>query len=164
MKLSLYKIEQEYLELAQQLLDNGGELTDELSERLNINEQNLQTKGINYGFIVKQMESDVEVIDSEIKRLTALKASRNKSIDRLKDTLSKAMELYAIEKIETPVLKINFRNSESIEIENIDLVDNLYKVEKTIISADKKAIKEAIKSGEEVAGAILKQNKNLQIK
>lgn len=164
MKLSLYQIEKDYITLAEQLIEAGGEVTDELSEALAINQQNLETKGTNYGFIVKQMESEVDIIDGEIARLTALKKSRNKSIDRLKETLSQAMELYGIEEIKSPVLKINFRKSESVEIENEALLPEIYMVEKITKQADKAMIKEALKQGNEVAGAFMKQNKNIQIK
>jgi len=164
MKLKLYEIQQEYIRLAEQLIDAGGEATDELSEALAINQQNLETKGTNYGFIVKQMESEVDIIDSEISRLTALKKSRSKSIDRLKETLSMAMELYGIKEIKTPVLTINFRKSESVEIINESQLPKIYMVEKTTTQPDKAMIKEALKSGAEIEGAILKTNKNIQIK
>lgn len=164
MKLALYKIEQEYIALAEKLIEAGGETSDELNEALAINQQNLETKGINYGFVVKQMESEVDIIDSEIARLTALKKSSNKSIDRLKESLSQAMELYGIEEIKTPVLKINFRKSESVEIENENLLPDIYMVEKVSKQPDKTMIKEALKQGNDVSGAFLKQNKNLQIK
>lgn len=164
MKLALYQIEQEYIKLTEQLLENGGEITEELEQALAINQQNLETKGTNYGFVVKQLESEIDQIDAEIARLTALKKSRSKSVDRLKETISKAMELYEIEEIKTPVLKISFRKSESVEIENEDLLEADYVTVKTTIHPDKTKIKEAIKAGEFVTGAVLKTNKNIQIK
>ena len=53
MKLSLYTIEQNYLTLVENLIDNGGELTPELETELAITKQDLQNKGVCYGFIVK---------------------------------------------------------------------------------------------------------------
>lgn len=164
MKLSLYKIEQEYISLAESIIDNGGELTEETELALQINKEQLETKGQCYGFIVRQLESEQDVIDIEIKRLQALKTSRGKTAERLKETLSKAMDLYEIEKLETPTLKISFRKSESVEIENESLLDEQFIVTKTTTSPDKTKIKEAIKKGEFVVGATLKQNKNIQIK
>lgn len=164
MKLMLYEIEKEYIHLAEALIDNGGELTDDLSEAIALNQQNLELKGQCYGFIVKQMEAEVDIIDSEIKRLSALKGSRNKSIERIQETLSKAMQLYEIEEIKTPLLKISFRKSETVEIENELLLPSIYMVEKTTRQPDKALIKEAIKQGGEVLGAFIKTNKNIQIK
>lgn len=164
MKLSLFKIEQEYVVLMDQLLENGGEVTPEISEQLKINEQNLTTKGTNFGFVIKELEGEVDLIDSEIKRLSALKSSRNKAVDRLKEMLSTAMKLYEIEEIKSPVMKISFRKSESVFIEDENLLDRKFIVSKTTETPDKAAIKEAIKSGESVVGAVIKENKNIQIK
>lgn len=164
MKLSLYQIEKDYITLAENLIDADGEVTDETFTALQINKEQLETKGQCYGFIVKELSGEIDIIEAEIKRLTALKSSRDKTIDRLKETLSNAMELFEIEEIKSPLMKISFRKSESIEIENEFLLDEEYVTEKITIVPDKARIKEAIKKGEFVCGAILKQNKNLQIK
>jgi hypothetical protein len=161
-KLSLYKIEAEYIQLAEQLMD--GELTPEIESALAINKENLKNKAVNYGFVCKQLESDVNVIDAEIDRLSALKKQRNKTIDKLKQTLSDAMQLYGVEKIETPIMKIGFRESQSVEIDNVALIDQKFMVEKVTVSPDKVAIKKAIQAGEEVIGAVIKVNQNIQIK
>lgn len=164
MNMSLYQIEKEYMALAQQLIDNSGELTDEISEQLAISQESLQTKGINYGFVIKQMEAECDAIDNEIKRLAGLKKSRTNAAERLKTAIGEAMELFEIEEIKIATLKINFRKSESVEVEELSLLDKRFI--KTVVTetADKVHIKEAIKAGEAVTGATLRQNKNLQIK
>ena len=110
------------------------------------------------------MENDISIIDAEIKRLGELKKSRLKTIDRLETTVSNAMQLYQIEKLETPTLKISFRKSESVEIDNEGDIPAQFLKEKITYTIDKVAIKEAIKKGEVVIGARLQQNKNIQIK
>jgi len=74
------------------------------------------------------------------------------------------MQLYEVEKIETPLIKLSFRNSESVEITNEQQLDAKFIVTKTVSTPDKKAIKDAIKSGVFVEGATISYNKNLQIK
>ena len=164
MELSLYQIEKNYLTLVETLIENGGELTPELEIELAINGQDLQTKGVCYGFVVKQLEGEIDLIDLEIKRLTALKKSRSNSIDRLKNSLSQAMQLFEMTELKTPLIKISFRKSESVEIEDIALLDSNYIKVVTTKSADKVAIKDAIKAGENIQGAVLVTNQNLQIK
>ena len=162
MKVTLYQIEQEYINLAETLIENGGELTPELETQLTITKDQLQNKGVCYGMVIKDIEAENDVIDAEIKRLTELKKSRSKAIDRLKDNLSQAMQLFELEEIKTPLIKINFRSSQSVEVDvNLD-----QKYVKTTVSTapDKVAIKEAIKSGFEVTGARLVTNQNIQIK
>ena len=104
------------------------------------------------------------MIDNEIKRLEAMKKSRGKTVDRLKESVSKAMQLYEIDKIETPTLKISFRKSESIEVEEESLIDEKFMTVKTTKTPNKTAIKEAIKNGEIVLGVTLKQNQNIQFR
>ena len=164
MKLSLYNIQQEYISLAESIIDNDGLLSEEMEAALQINKDQLESKSQCYGFIVRQLEGECDMIDNEIKRLEAMKKSRGKTVDRLKESVSKAMLLYEIDKIETPTIKISFRKSESIEIEEESLIDEKYMTVKTTKTPDKKAIKEAIKAGEIVLGVTLKENQNIQFK
>ena len=61
-------------------------------------------------------------------------------------------------------LKISFRKSESIEVEDVNSLPSEYKVVKVTEQADKVALKEAIKGGIQVPGVYLKVNQNIQIK
>ena len=161
--MNIYQIEQEYLVLSNDIIEAGGEITPELETALAINKEQLQNKGINYGYVIKSLENDITAIEEEIKRLNALKSSRTKTTDLLKSTIKQAMQLYGIEELKTPTLKINFRKSESIEVIDEQLQD-FYCNFKTTRTADKAKIKEAIKSGESIDGAVLNVNFNLQIK
>ena len=164
MKVALYQIEQEYLNIVQSIIDAGGEITEEQETALSISKEQLQNKGVCYGFIVKELEGNIDLIDLEIKRLNALKKPLINSIDRLKNNLSQAMQMFEVTELKTPLLKINFRKSESVEIEDLNLLDSNYIKVVTTKTADKIAIKDAIKSGENVQGAVLVTNQNLQIK
>lgn len=164
MKLSLYDIEKSQLELVEALIENGGELTPEIEQSLQMNADNLSTKGTNYGFIIKELTSEINIIDAEIDRLEALKKSRNKVIEKLKNNLSVAMQIFGVDKIESPVLKISFRASESVEIDDVESIPAKFMVTKTTTQPDKTAIKAAIKAGELTIGAHIQVNQNLQIK
>jgi hypothetical protein len=164
MKIALYQIEQEYISLANQIIDNEGELSEELETALMINQEQLEQKGKGYGYIIKDIEAEIDAIDVEIKRLSAMKKSRTNAVEKLKTSLSQAMQLFDISELKTPTIKINFRKSEIIEVESIGLLDPLYIVTKEVKTADKESIKLAIKGGLEVYGAVLKTNLNLQIK
>jgi len=164
MKLTIYQIEQSYNQLAEQLINNDGELTTELAEQLAITEEQLQNKSVAYSFVIKQMDADIETIEAEIKRLQSAKKQREKATEYLKERIKHAMELFQIEEIKTPLVKINFRKSESVEVENVNALPNVYKTVKVVETADKVAIKEAIKNGADIIGCRLVANKNLQIR
>jgi hypothetical protein len=158
--MNLYQIKNEYLTLASQL--EQGELTPEIEQQLQINEEQLKEKAINYGYVIRSFEYDNDIIDAEIKRLKQLKEYKENAIDKLKSAVSDAMQLYGIEKIDSPTLKLSFRKSESIEVS--DNLDKKYLIEKTTLQPDKQAIKKAIKDGKQVEGAVLVTNYNIQIK
>ena len=164
MKLTIYQIEQNYNQLAEELIENGGELTPSLEEALAITEEQLQNKSVAYSFVIKQMDADVDIISAEISRLQNLKKQREKASDYLKDRIKHAMDTFSIEEIKTPLVKINFRKSETVEVEDVNLLPLSYKVVKITEQADKAAIKAAIKDGVEVTGCRIETHRNLQIK
>lgn len=158
--MNLYNIKSEYINIAMQLTD--GELTPELEQALQITEQNLHDKAINYGYVIKTIESEVDIIDAEIKRLQELKRSRSNAVEKLKSNITEAMELFGVTEVKAPTFKLSFRKSESIECD--EFVDSNYCTVKTSIAPDKVAIKQAIKDGKDVVGARLVVKNNLQIK
>jgi hypothetical protein len=136
--MNLYEITQEAQYLAA-LLETE-ELTPELEQELLINQEQLQIKGINYAKVISNYQGESDQIDAEIKRLKAMKESRDKKVTWLTESLKKAM-LDVVE-----ALPASFQNV------------------KNVVTADKMAIKEAIKKGETVFGARIIENFNLQIK
>jgi uncharacterized small protein (DUF1192 family) len=164
MRISIYQIEQSYNQLAEELIENGGELTPELEQSLAITEEQLQNKSVAYSFVIKEMDADIDIIDAEIKRLQAAKKQREKASDYLKERIKHAMDTFQIDEIKTPLVKINFRKSETVEVEDVNALPYAYKTVKVVETADKVAIKEAIKNGADIIGCRVVTNKNLQIK
>ena len=159
---SIYVISEEARNLAS-LLEEG-EFTPEMELALVINQNEIQEKAINYGFVLKTFEGDVSLISEEIKRLTAIKKAKENAVERMKDAVLSAMQIYSIEKVSSPKLNISVRRSESIEVPFVELLDPRFVTEKIVKSADKISIKKAIKDGEIIEGAFIKANYNLQIK
>lgn len=160
---SLFQITKEAQELVLGLIE--GELTEQLENALVINQSELQDKAINYGFAIKSIEADIDTIDKEIDRLKALKTMRTNAIDRMKSTVLQAMEIYGIEKVTSPTLNLAVRlNPESVDLVNEYQIPECYKKEKVTVSIDKALIKEDLKSGLDVPGAVLKRGTRLEIK
>jgi hypothetical protein len=93
-----------------------------------------------------------------------MKDSKDRAITRLKDALREAMLVSAIDKIESPLFKLSLRRSESVEVDIVEALPSQYVNIKNVVTADKLAIKDAIKRGENVTGARLIENFNLSIK
>lgn len=163
MKASIYNIEREYLDLAEQVIEAGGEVTPELEQALAINKESLEIKAVKYGYVMKDMENDIAAIDEEIKRLEGLKKSRTNAIARLKETVSTAMKLYGITDIKMQNLKIWFKASEAVKIEDEAFIPAKYKVKKPVeYTLSKVAIKADLKAGKKVKGASLDKRDNIQ--
>ena len=160
--MNLYEITREAQELA--FLLETDELTPELEAMLVINQEKLQTKAGNYAKVIANIQSDSDAIDQEIKRLKAMKESKDRAVTRLKDSLREAMLVSAIEKIDSPLFKLSLRRSESVEVDIVETLPAEFINIKNVVTADKVAIKEAIKRGENITGARIIENFNLQIK
>lgn len=160
---SLFNITAEAQQLASALIE--GELSEELENALVINQNEIQEKAINYGYAIKSIEADIETIDAEIERLKALKTSRTNAIERMKQAVLDALTIYGIEKVTSPTLNLSVRlNPEAVEIVNEYQVPDIYRKEKVTVTIDKTTIKEDIKSGFGVPGAVLVRKQRLEIK
>jgi hypothetical protein len=160
--MNLYEITHEAQYLAA-LLETE-ELTPELEELLVINQEQLQAKAGNYAKVIANIQGDSDAIDAEIKRLKAMKESKDRAVTRLKDAVKNAMLVSGIDKIESPLFKLSLRRSESVEVEVPEALPIDWQVKKVTITADKVAIKQAIKEGYAITGARIIENFSLQIK
>lgn len=164
MSKSIYNISQELETIFNKIEDNDGVIEEQIETSLAITQQELENKGVQYAFKCLSIKSENEEIDAEIERLNKIKSKNINLENRLRETLKNAMLHFGIEEIKIPTLKINFRKSTSIQIDNEDLIDEKYKVEKITKTISKSLIKEAIEKGENVFGASKIENKSLQIK
>jgi hypothetical protein len=140
------------------------ELTPELEQMLVINQEKMEVKVNNYAKVIANIQSDSDSIDQEIKRLKAMKESKDRAITRLKNAVREAMLVSAIDKIESPLFKLSLRRSEAVEVDIVEALPSQFVNIKNVVTADKVAIKEAIKRGENITGARIIENFNLQIK
>lgn len=164
MKQSIYQISNEFIELQNQLIEQDGEYSDEQVNALAINETNFENKLVGCSFVMKSFDNNINIIDEEIKRLTQLKKSAVNSKERLKTIISNAMQLFGKDEVKTAIVKLSFRKSESVNVEDVNALPNEYKVVKVTEAADKIKIKEALNNGVEIDGCSISVNYNLQIK
>lgn len=160
--MNLYEITREAQELA--FLLESEELTPELEAALIINQDQLQAKAANYAKVIANIEADADAIDNEIKRLKDMKDSKQRAINRLRETLKNAMLTSQIDKIESPLFKLSLRRSEAVEVDLVEALPADFVFKKVTLSGNKVAIKEAIKRGESITGARIVENFSLQIK
>lgn len=163
--MNLYEIQKEYLHILQLLEESDGEITEEIQEVLATNDDNFKVKCENYRSIIKKFLGEIEAAKLEKARVDAFIKQRTKSVEALKDAVDQSLTVRGLTELDFGAGKrFSYIKSESVEISDESLLDSKWVKVKETRSPDKTAIKKAIKSGEEVDGATLITNRNLQIK
>lgn len=166
--MNLYEITQDQASIIALLEENGGEATPEVLEALQITRDAFAKKAEGYAYMIMKLDSEVDVIAAEIKRLQELKKSKDNSSTRLRESLTQAMLLFGqedakgVRRFNTATLALSTRRSESVSIDDEKAIDSRFLITKHEIS--KSLISEAIKNGVEVNGASMKTKYSVQIK
>lgn len=172
---SLYDVSEKLETLITEAFDiDTGELyetQEELDKAIDACELDLDTKIENIGCFIKNLEADVEALKKEENNLKARRISTENKIESLKRYLNGYLTACypndsdrAKWRFKTPRVILGYRRSSSVEVPDIEKLDKNFIKIKTEVSADKTAIKNAIKDGQEVTGAFIKENINLSIK
>ena len=125
---NIYQIKQELLAIFDELEENGGELTPELEEQLNISKEEFRDKIKSYSNVIKMLENDIIDIKEEKARLNDLHKSKEKSIERLKKIMAESIEMFGdttksgSKFIDFGTGKVSVRQTQAIEIEE-DSID-----------------------------------------
>ena len=160
---SLYEIEQSILDCID---TETGEIID--AEKLNELMIEKEVKIENVALWIKNLLSDADAFKAEKDAFAEReKAARNKA-DNLKQWLSAVLDG---QKFNTSKVQINFRSSESVEIEDEKkFVDWAWDNERDDLltykdpTPNKTAIKQLLKSGKTLDGVSIVKNQNIQIR
>lgn len=132
--MNLYGLTLTYLNIIRELENNEGVLSEDQEKLFDFTQEEFAAKAEEFCKIIKTLEGDNVVIDKEIARLTALKASKEALIERVEKSLAEALKLFGtkdpkkeIWRFEFSTFKISTRKSESVEILDEDEVPAEYK-------------------------------------
>lgn len=114
----------------------------------------------NVALWIKDLKAEAEALKAEKMAFAERQKVAENKIESLKKWLAYALDGHAYKSVRASV---SFRTSESVEIDDIYAVDENYLRYKEP-EADKTAIKNAIKAGQEVAGATLVKSTSVIIK
>lgn len=125
--------------------------------------QERERKILSLACLLKEIDAEGDAAMVVAKAATArAKAIQNRA-DRLRQFIENNLDVG--EKMKDDRASIGWRKSEAVELEvEPEQLPEPYRKSVTTVSADKTAIKEAIKGGQEVAGAKLVSRMNLQVK
>ncbi|WP_254057684.1 siphovirus Gp157 family protein [Clostridioides difficile] len=143
---TLYELTTDLLEIEEGLTEITGNEAEKLEEIKEIIKQEIQNKNTRIVSVIINIDSDINSIDSEIKRLQELKRVKKNTLDRLKSNIKDCMELLGTKKVETILGNISIRKSAgSLVIEDEEKIPAIYKTVEQVVKVDKNSIKDFIK-------------------
>lgn len=119
--MNIFEITSSYQEIVDTIEANGGEITPELEEALAITEDQFKQKAQSYIEVIKKTKSDLTLIKEESDRLSKLKKSKEKLIERLSTVLTDAIETFG-DKSKTGTSFIDYGTGK-ISVRNTTVVD-----------------------------------------
>lgn len=163
---TLYQISSEYMAVL-----DGGMVVDEDTGEVLFDDSNLDELQVAFedkleacALYLKNLESDAEAIKAEEKALADRRRTIERKAERMRDYVSSCVQDVSGCKFETPRVSLSLRKSKRVEVFDLGAVPGEYIVRKETIQPDKKAIKDAIGSGESVPGAVVRECFSLQVK
>lgn len=160
--MTLYELTNEY----KRLYDMAEEMDlspYDLKDTLDGMDEQLSEKADGYGKVIRQMESDSDAIDAEIKRLQGRKKTIKSNINRMKSFLKIAMDEAGKKEICGELFKFKIRkNPPKLEIPNESLVPKEFRIPQPD-KIDKRAIMNEIRASGPVDWAEIVREESLQM-
>ena len=158
--MNLYELSSDSIAL------NDIESVEDLEVIREIIKKEIQNKSTGIVAVVRNLESNIAAIDTEIKRLQELKRLKQNNITRLKEYTKECMNIQGIKKLETSLGNISIRKTPaSVKILDETKIPLEYLNVKQVTSIDKKTLLDDLKDGLILEGiAELSQGTSLTIK
>lgn len=164
MNVSLYEISADFLKALDGLEvdEETGEITNfDAVESLNAQ---FEEKAESVACYIKNLAAFADDLKAEEDTLSARRKSAERRIDSMKKYLTSCLESVGKDKVETVRARISFRKSVQVQIDDEKALPADYTTTTVTVKPDKTAIEKAIQAGQDVTGASLVENRNIQIK
>ena len=138
MAKSIFDIDRELYALYDEIEEAGGEITEEMKEKLGLNGQEMANKVKSITNFINKLKADILAIKSETDRLAKLKKSKENTVTGLTNLVLFAIKNYGTEDkkgkkwIDWGTGKVGVRKSVSVEVDD-KKIENLVDVLKTTI-------------------------------
>lgn len=147
------------------------EQEDKLLEALSELKGDFDSKAESVSLYIKELEAGTKLLGESIKNLQSRKKAMENKVERLKSYLITCMEIFNEHRIETDKVRITVRSGvPSVYVLDEKAFINRYRGGRDDLlkysepTINKTAIKEALKSGEDIVGATLESKKSIIIK
>jgi hypothetical protein len=158
-KLSLYELVSVSNQFRQYLIENNGEITDEMIQSLAIVEKGLPEKVDSYKFIIEEMEHEAEKWKERSEEFLKAHKTYKKFAEKLKENLKLACVTMNVTELKGNTYRWKLQSAKpSVIIDNPEVVPSSFKEirQETVIKKDE--ILKAIQAGEEINGCRLEES------
>ena len=164
--MTLYELSDDYMNLLTTAEDPDID-PEAFADTLAGIEGAIEDKADGYAKVIRTLEGDAAACDAEAKRLRSKKQIIENNIKRMKQALQYAMEATGKTKFKTALFSFGIQKNPAAVVMEEGYIENI--PERFLIPQDpvinKKAIKEALKNGEDLEGiAHLEQGESLRIR
>ena len=157
---TLYDLTDSYAQI-QQMIEDGAEGLDEILATV---EGALEEKLEAYAMVIRNIESDVEGLKAEEKRLGDRRKTMENGIKRMKVSMQEAMSSTGEKKIQGEKFTFTVqKNPPSLKVVDEELIPRNFFTDVAPI-LDKKALMEELKAGRVMPGAQIQQGESLRIR
>jgi chaperonin cofactor prefoldin len=154
--MTLYELKDEYKQLLEMLEDPDID-PQVIADTMEAVSGELDVKCDSYVVIIKQLEAQVEMIDTELIRLEKNKTALTSNIKRMKSSVLDAIQLTGQRKMETDHFKLSIVKNggkQPMEVDEIEKIPQAYISMKPV--ADVEKIRKELEAGGELEFARLK--------
>lgn len=149
---TLYELTSDYMNLLEMAEDPDTD-PEVLQDTMEAIEGEIECKADNYARVIAQLKGESTALDGEIKRLNARKDSIDKNSDRIKQTLTNAMNATGKRKFKTDYFSFYIQMhpaSVVMDEQDIEKIPDRYRV-KQPDTIDKRTLKSDIEAGDKEA-------------
>lgn len=165
--MKLYELTAEYDALIAAI--EAGEIPEEaISDTLDALEGDIKVKADRVACALKNLDAEISAITAEENRLSVRRKEKQKAYVNLENYLARELLKVGMDKLETPRNRISFRKSEKVICTDVFMYWAMTKRDDLLTFPSPKPnlteIKKAIRNGEEIPGAEIQTNHNIQIR
>lgn len=159
-KKNLFNLDAELFSIQEEINENGGELTPELEERLEITTIGREQKIAGCLYIARELRNKANFVRAEAKRLQEIAKQYDNTADRLEENV--LTSIINIGPVKTDFMSVTTRRTKAVHIvDDKEIPEEFCRVK---YEPNKTAIKEAIENGMEVPGAEIVENQSLLVR
>lgn len=160
---TLYELTHAYLRV-QEMAEESTDL-EVIKDTLDSIEGAIEKKAVNTVKVMKNMNSDINAMRAEEKRIADRRISLEKHRDWLNGYIKTQMELSKMDKIKTSLMTISLANNPpKVVFDDEGLIPPRFKTVVQIVTFNKNDIAKELKTGGVIPGVHLEQGKRLSIK